>query len=379
MEKCDVAIIGGGIAGASLAYFLKTHAKGAGLSVVLLEQEEALAYHATGRSAAEFVLGYNAPEVMALARIARPFFDQPPEGFAEVPLLIRRGGLIYAGAENADRLSEQFAREQAANPALEWLSADETLARMPFLSRDALGGAYFDPDYWDIEVDALMSGYLRGARKSGLEVRLKSAFQSARREQEGWRIETASGPLLARVMVNAAGGWADPVAIASGVPPKAITPMRRTAVLVDLPEGIEARSLPELNEIDDSFYFKPDGGRLFVSPSDATPCEPADVQPEEIDIAWAMHHLESHTTLSVKRVAKAWAGMRSFAPDALPVVGFEPGIDGFFWLAGQGGYGILSSPALGNLAAHLLLGETLPETFTTEGLDAERFSPARFV
>ena len=378
MEKIDIAVVGGGIAGASLGFFLKMHAKGAGLSVALLEQEEATAYHSTGRSAAEFVLGYNAPEVMALARIGKPFFDRPPEGFADVPLLIRRGGLLYAGAENAGRLAEQFARESAVNPALEWLSTEATLAHMPFLSTEALGAAYFDPDYWDIEVDALMSGYLRLARRAGLEVRLKSALQSARREGDHWRIEIASGPLLARVIVNAAGGWADQVAEACGIARKEIVPMRRTAVLVDLPDGVEARSLPELNEIDDSFYFKPDGGRLFVSPSDATPCEPGDVQPEEIDIAWAMHHLESHTTLSVKRVAKAWAGLRSFAPDHLPVVGFEPGAEGFFWLAGQGGYGILSSPALGNYAAHLLLGEPLPPVYAEQGLSAQTFSPDRF-
>ncbi len=373
MDRVDVAIVGAGIAGASLAYFL-----GRGLSVALLEAEDQPGYHATARSAAEFVLNYNPPTISALARAARPFFDQPPEGFAAVPLLIPRGGLVIGHEEDAALFESQFDALAARVPGLTRLTPEEAVDRMPFLDPASFAFAYFDPEYWDIEADALLQGYLRGARHAGVELHLKSPVQALKRDGDGWRIETASGSLHAGTVVNAAGGWADRLAERGGVAPRGITPLRRTAILVDLPDGIDAARLPELNHIADSFYFKPDGGRLLVSPADETPCEPGDVQPEEIDIAWAVHHLESHSALRVKRVAKAWAGMRSFSPDRLPVVGFDPDAPGFFWLAGQGGFGILTSPALGALAAALVRGEPVPAGLAAEGITEVTFSPARF-
>jgi D-arginine dehydrogenase len=179
------------------------------------------------------------------------------------------------------------------------------------------------------------------------------------------------------MLVNAAGGWADEVAAMASVEPKGIVPHRRTAVLIDVP-GMDSGTMPEINELDEEFYFKPDAGRLLVSPADETPCEPADVQPEEIDIAWAVHHFEEATTIKVDRVTKSWAGMRSFAPDRLPVIGAAPDNPRFFWLAGQGGYGILSSPALGALAASMIVQAEIPEGFGETTLDPALFSPGRF-
>ncbi len=371
----DIAIVGGGIAGISLAYFLSQ----SGRSVLILEREEQPGYHSTGRSAAEFVLNYNAPDVQALARIAKPFFDDPPEGFASVPLLIQRGGLVIADAEHAARLERQFEDLLPHVPGLLRLTPEEAVERAPFLDASAIAAAYFDPEYWDIDVDALMQGYLRAARKAGTRLLTKAGLIEARHDGNRWQIVTAAGALTAGVLVNAAGGWADQVANLAGVKPLGITPMRRTAILVDLPEGIDAASLPEVNAVDDSFYFKPDGGRLLVSPADETPCEPADVQPEELDIAWAVHHLESNTSLRVRRVDTSWAGMRSFAPDRLPVVGFAADHPAFFWLAGQGGYGILTSPALGQLAAAILGGGDPGALFRREGLSEDRFAPARLL
>ncbi|MBB4065681.1 NAD(P)/FAD-dependent oxidoreductase [Gellertiella hungarica] len=373
MDRVDVAIIGGGIAGASLAWFL-----GGQQSVAILEAEDQPGYHATARSAAEFVLNYNPPAVSALARAARPFFDNPPEGFAAVPLLVPRGGLVIAHEEDAALFERQVAELAPRVPGLAVLTRAEAVARMPILDPDSFAHAYFDPEYWDIEADALLQGYLRGARHRGVALRLKSGVLDLDRQGGLWRIETASGPLLAETVVNAAGGWADRVAMLGGVAPLGITPLRRTAILVDLPDGIDASRLPELNDIADAFYFKPDGGRLLVSPADETPCEPGDVQPEEIDIAWAVHHLESHSSLGVKRVAKAWAGMRTFSPDRLPVVGYDPQAPGFFWLAGQGGFGILTSPALGALAAALIRHHPVPAHLAAEGITEQTFSPARF-
>lgn len=371
MQHYDIAIIGGGIAGLSLAYFLAGRR-----SVVVLEQEDALGYHSTGRSAAEFVLRYNSPEVCKLAAIARQFFDAPPDGFADVPLLRPRGGITIANAEKAERLRAQFEADRRLAP-LTPMTPDEAIAQVPFLDPVYVAAAYHDPEFWDIEVENLLQGYVKGARRTGAEIRTDAGVTSISDDGRQWRIDTRSGPVAARTIVNAAGGWADGVAGLAGVRPLGIVPHRRTAVLVDLP-GFDPSPMPEVNELDEDFYFKPEAGRLLVSPADATPCEPADVQPEEIDVAWAVHHFEQATILKVNRVARSWAGMRSFSADRLPAIGPDPEQARFFWLAGQGGYGILSSPALGSLAAALICGTAAPDGFADEGLDPAVFSPGRF-
>ncbi|MCF3643293.1 FAD-binding oxidoreductase [Rhizobium sp. TRM95111] len=372
MQVYDIAIIGGGVAGLSLAYFL-----GGKRSVVVLEREEALGYHSTGRSAAEFVLRYNSAEVCKLAAISRNFFDAPPYGFTDVPLLKRRGGIIVSESDKAERLRDHFARE-ADDAPLRMLSLDETLEMVPFLDPAYVAAAYHDPDFWDIEVESLLQGYIKGARYAGVEIRNRAEILGARDIGTKWQIETPDGYLQANIVVNAAGGWADPVAHCFGVRPKGVVPHRRTAILVDLPADIDAAGMPEVSELDECFYFKPDAGRLLVSPSDETPCDPTDVQPEEIDIAWAAHYFEQATTLSVRRIVSSWAGMRSFTVDRLPVLGPAPDHQRFFWLAGQGGYGILSSPALGSLAAALLIDDPEPEGFRQHGLALATFSPTRF-
>ena len=373
MQTFDIAIIGGGIAGLSLAYFLSPHR-----SVVVLEREEALGYHSTGRSAAEFTLRDNAPLVNALARASHAFMANPPEGFAAVPLLVARGSIMFGAEDKVALVRERFEQTKALGVAVEWLDEATLLARAPIMNPAYVAAAYFDPDYWDIEVDALLQAYARHARHNGAQILERRPFTGARREDGRWLIEAGSETLCAGVLVNAAGGWADTVASLSGVRPLGIVPHRRTAVTVDLPADVDAGRLPEMNEIADTFYFKPEGGRLLASPADATPCEPADVQPEEIDVAYAAHYVEEATTLSVRRVFRSWAGMRSFSADRLPVVGPATDEPSFFWLAGQGGYGILTSPALGSLAAALLTESPVPESLAREGIGTGTFSPARF-
>ncbi len=372
MQTFDVAIIGGGIAGLSLAYFLSPHR-----SVIVLERETALGYHSTGRSAAEFVLRYNAPEVCALAAIAKDFFDSPPEGFSDISLLKQRGGVMIATAEKASRLEEVFRSELAFTPELEPLNEEELLARVPILKPGYAAAAFYDPNFWDIEVESLLQGYVKGARRNSAEIRERHGVLSASHDGQAWIIETSASPVRAKTVVNAAGGWVDTTAEIFDVKPLGIVPHRRTAITVDLPEGVDVSDMPEINEIDEDFYMKPDAGRLLACPADATPCEPGDVQPEELDIAWAAHYVEEATTIPVRRVAKSWAGMRSFSPDRLPVIGFGPDRPDFFWLAGQGGYGILTSPALGALAASLLTGGPQPEGFKAQALNPEKFSPLR--
>lgn len=373
MQTFDIAIIGGGIAGISLAYFLAPHR-----SVAVLEQESALGYHSTGRSAAEFTLRDNPPLVNALARASHAFMKAPPEGFASVPLLIQRGSILFGTHGKEELVRKRFDEAAALGVAVEWLDEAALLARAPILDPAYCAAAYFDPDYWDIEVDALLQAYARHARHHGARIFENRTFSGARRIGGKWLIETNGQTISADVLVNAAGGWADTVATLSGVAPIGIVPHRRTAVTIDLPDGIDASRLPEINEIEDAFYFKPEGGRLLASPADATPCEPADVQPEELDVAYAAHYVEEATTVEVRRVFSSWAGMRSFSADRLPVVGPARDEPSFFWLAGQGGYGILTSPALGSLAATLLTGEQMPEPLARESIGADTFSPARF-
>lgn len=373
MQTFDIAIIGGGIAGISLAYFLSPHR-----SVVVLEREDALGYHSTGRSAAEFTLRDNAPLVNALARASHAFLMEPPAGFADVPLLIERGSIILGTEDKVALVRERFEQAKAQGITVEWLDEAAMLARAPMLKPTYAAAAYFDPEYWDIEVDALLQAYARHARRHGAQILEKRQLTGARRVGDRWLIETNEETIAAGTIVNAAGGWADTVAALCGVTPMGIVPHRRTAITVDLPEGIDASRLPEINEVEEIFYFKPEGGRLLASPADATPCEPADVQPEELDVAYAAHYVEEATTLNVRRIFKSWAGLRSFSADRLPVIGPAKDAENFFWLAGQGGYGILTSPALGSLAAALLTESPVPEPLAREGIGAKTFSPLRF-
>jgi D-arginine dehydrogenase len=213
MQSYDIAIIGGGIAGLSLAHFLAGRR-----SVVVLEQESAIGYHSTGRSAAEFVLRYNSPEVCALATIARRFFETPPEGFASVPLLRQRGGITIACADKAGRLQTQFEAERNHAPLVP-LTADEAIAQVPFLDPAYVAAAYYDPEFWDIEVESLLQGYVRGARRTGADIRTGAVVTAIRDDGRQWLVETSGGPVTARTIVNAAGGWADHLATLAGVTP----------------------------------------------------------------------------------------------------------------------------------------------------------------
>ncbi|MCV3239419.1 NAD(P)/FAD-dependent oxidoreductase [Mesorhizobium sp. ZC-5] len=372
-EAVDVAVIGGGIAGISLAYFLSPHR-----SVTVLERETALGYHSSGRSAAEFAFRFHSAIVGRLAKVSYPFLTNPPAGFTETELLKRRGNLLIADAEKAERLAQVFAEEGAAGPGLERLTVDQAIERAPILNPAYVVDAFYDPDCWDIEAENLLQGCAKGARGNEATIVNKAEVLAARREVDVWILETTAGEVRAKTVVNAAGAWADRTATLFGLKPLGIVPYRRTAITVDLPAGIDVGALPEICEIDEVFYMKPEAGRLLVSPADATESEPCDAQPEELDIAYAAWYLEQATTVAVSHVAHRWAGLRTFASDRVPVVGYSGEKEGFFWLAGQGGFGIQTAPAMGRLAADLVLGNTLAADFGEQGLTAAMFAPGRF-
>lgn len=366
-ETADIIVIGGGIAGASLAAELA-----AGRRVLLLEMESQPGYHATGRSAAMYEPSDGAPLVRALTRASGAFFANPPAGLVETPLLSPRGVLMlgYSG----DEATIEYVR----GCGYQDVDAAFARARLPVLRTDGAIAILWDGTAQDIDVDALHAGRLRALRRAGGRVVVDAKLLRGVRRDDVWRLETGAGDFEAPIIVDAAGAWADQVAMACGVRPVGLQPKRRSAAIIAGPEGARVNAWPEVMPVDYSFYCKPMGGKLMLSPAEEEPMEPHDAWADDLRLAEAAERLEAMTEIRVQRLERTWGGLRTFAPDGLPVVGFDPDAAGFFWLAGQGGYGIQTSPALTGLAAALLAGRALPAELAHEGVDAGQVSPRRF-
>ena len=368
--RADVLIIGGGIAGASAGYFLAPHAR-----VVLAERETGFGYHSTGRSAAEWTAVHYLGLMRAIVLFGKAFFDAPPRGFAEVALCRKRGNIMFA-PPGAEASAEEFIRHAGPlNDALVEISADRALEIVPFLRREVLSRVFYDPDNGEIEVDALHQGFLRGIRAAGGVTRSGVEFHGAERHAGGWRARVGDDVIEAATIVNAAGAWADVVAERAGVAPLGLEPRRRTALTFD--PGIDVRDVPPVDDMATGFYFKANAATLMVCPGDATPTPPCDAQPDELDVATAVDLFERYTSLEIRRLQSRWAGLRTFTRDGQPIAGFALDQPGFFWIVGQGGGGIMSSPALGELAATLVRGARWPARAVELGLDAGHLSPAR--
>jgi D-arginine dehydrogenase len=370
-HHADIIVLGAGMAGASLAAEL-----GAQRQVVLLEVEDQPGRHATGRSAAMFFESYGNDTVRALTRASRGFLEHPPEGFAEVPLMSPRAAMIVADSEGLPRLEERYAGPDA--PAtMQRLRPEQALALVPILRRDWLAGAFIDDSGCDMDVAAIHQGCLRVARRAGAHLVLGASEVALHRSGGLWQVRCRAGDFSAPVLVNATGAWADSVARQAGAAPVGLQPLRRTALTIPAPAGRDSRAWPMVIDVDETVYFKPDAGQLLLSPANEDPMEPCDVVPEELDIAIAVDRFETLTTEPVKRINHRWAGLRSFVADRSPVAGWDTQAEGFFWLAGQGGYGIQMAPALARAAVALLLGPELPADITAQGVRAEHLSPAR--
>lgn len=367
----DILVIGAGIAGASVAAELaRTH------RVVVLEAEDAPGYHSTGRSAAVFSESYGNEAVRALTRASRDFFYHPPADFSPSPLIKRRSWLHVASATQAGALDRFLATEDVAM-RVRRVGPEEALALSPLLRPQTVaGGGAYEPHAADIDVHALHQGYLRLLRQRHGTVVTGAQVTAAARAEGKWRVESGAGEFSAGTIIDAAGAWADRIAGLAGVTPVGIQPCRRTAALIELPEGPAPDTWPLTIDIEESYYFKPDAGLLLLSPADETPVEPGDVQPEDLDVAIAVDRLERATRLTVNHVRRKWAGLRSFAPDRSPVIGFDRAAPGFFWLAGQGGYGIQTAPAAAGLAAALIRGDTAAQSIG--GLDPAALAADRF-
>jgi D-arginine dehydrogenase len=369
----DFLVIGSGMAGAAAGYFLAEHG-----SVVLLEREETLAYHSTGRSAALYTETYGNAAIRALTVRSGDFFRNPPAGFTEMPLLTPRGVLYAARAQEKARFEEALAIGRRFAPSVRALAREEAIALCPVLRDDWLAHAFLEPDAMDLDVNAIHQGFLKGLRARGGQVVTGAAAQAIARHDGAWQVETPRGRFAAPNLVNAAGAWADEVAALAGVAPVGLVPKRRTVIIVETePPSHEAAQWPMVGDVGESFYFRPESGRLLVSPADETPVAPCDVQPEEMDMALAAARFENATRLKVRRIARKWAGLRTFAPDKTLVIGPDPTAPGFFWMAGQGGYGIQTAPAAGRALATLATAGTLEPELAARGVTPEQLLPTR--
>lgn len=374
MQEHDVLIIGAGIAGASLAWRL-AHA---GRSVLLLEREAQPGTHSTGRSAAMFMESYGPPGVRALTRASRAFYLHPPAGFADQPLLHPRHALFVATPDQRAALAALGDELAATGTQLKLLNAEQIVQAAPALKPGLFEQALLDTDGYDIDVDSLLQGFLRGARQAGAQLLVNAVPTQAERVGDAWRVTLSNGGVVqARIVVDAAGAWADEVAALFGAAPLGLEPRRRSAFTFRPPEGVDVSHWPMVSDVDETWYFKPDAGQLLGSPANADPVAPHDVQPEELDIALGIHQIQEATTLEIRRPTATWAGLRSFVRDGEIVIGFDDVQTGFFWLCAQGGYGIQSAAGASLLAASLIEGGTLPDELARHGVDPAVVSPSR--
>jgi len=368
----DFIVVGAGMAGASVAAALASTAR-----VALIEAERQPGFHATGRSAALFAPNYGSAIFRALTRASATFLRSPPENFSPHPLLHARGALYLARADQLERLEAARAGMRAGG-RLEMLSIGAALAKVPRLRPDYLAAALYEQDVYDIDVAALLQGFLRHGKSLGVQLHVGDRCSAPEWRAGAWHLQVTGKPLSAAVLVNAAGAWADELAIACGAPPLGLRAMRRTAALIDAPEGVSVDAWPVVFDVDEQFYFKPDASRLLISPAEEEPHPPGDVYAEDLTVAMGIERIEAALDFEVRRVGHAWAGLRTFAPDRNPVIGFDTRVPALFWCAGQGGYGIQSAPACAQLAAALARGEALPAPIEAEGITVEAVSPARF-
>jgi D-arginine dehydrogenase len=375
MNTADFLIVGGGVAGLSAASRLARHGK-----AVVLEAEDALGYHASGRSVSFSHFGIGNETVRGLTAWSQRFFEAPPEGFATVPLCQVAASIWLAREEMLDALEALYRDMSRFTDAVRYIGPDELSAMCPVLRTGpgAAVRAVLDPHGLKLDSDALLQSYARAVRSSGGEVLTGRRIACIEQGGELWRITTEGGekwetPLL----LNAAGAWADRIAALAGVRPIGILPRRRTIIVVDPPAGTDVSGWPFVHTAAADFYMLPEAGQILASPVDEVEDDPCDAQPEEYDLALAAWQLEQYTTLTVERIAHRWAGLRSFVADRVPTAGFDEKAPGFFWLVGQGGYGLQTSPAMAAIVEAQVIGKAWPAGLAELGVTEDRIGPAR--
>lgn len=366
----DVIVVGAGIAGASAAAELS-----ATRDVLLIEREPLPAQHASGRSASVLSETSGHPLVCALARLSRPFFESPPAGFAGHPLL-RRRGMVWVGEAGDEVLLDELAgRAATVGSTSRRLTFADARELLPSFAATAIAaGGVHEPDAMAIDAAAAIAGYVRVLGRNG--GRLATGAEAVSLVNDaGWRVRTPSGEWHARHVVNAAGAWADEVATRAGVPPLGLTPMRRTAAIVPVADDISG--WPLVMDVAGRYYCEPETGGLLISLADETPLAPCDAQPDELDVALALERVRDASRLPLRSVRRAWAGLRTFAPDRQPVMGEDPSAPGFWWLAGQGGAGIKTAPAMAQLLRLAMDRSPFPHQALDQNVTPDALTPAR--
>lgn len=367
---CDFLILGGGIAGASIGYRLAPHGK-----VIICEMENQPGYHTTGRSAAFYAETYGGSDIRPLTMCSKEFLKNPPEGFCDVPLITKRGALHIFNEDRRARAEEICSDMQKLLEGVHMINRQELIKITPILSPTGVAGAICDPDCGDLDVFALHQGFLRGFKQRGGDILNDAEMIGAKREKDSWLVNTRKGEVRAKVIVNCAGAWGDIVAERAGIKPIGLTPLRRTMVMVPAkdvdPDGVI------VIDLDEDYYFKPERGQYMVSPADETLSPACDAQPEVEDVAVAVDKFERATNSKVTRIENSWAGLRTFAPDRAPVIGFDDACDSFFWSVGQGGYGIQTAAAWSSTAASLIVTGDIPDNLKSLGGDKDNYSPSR--
>ncbi len=364
----DFLIIGGGVAGLSAGAALAKHGR-----VLLLEAEDSLGVHSSGRSATFSHFGIGGAAVRALTAHSRGFFLSPPDGFDALARI--SPALFIANTAMRRQLDDLERITRSLTTACERLAPDDIARFCPAVrtAPDAVVAGFVHLEGLRLEPHALLQGYARAIKAGGGQVVTGARIAGV---SPGWRVETEAGERYeAPVLVNAAGAWADRIATMAGVKRLGLTPLRRTIIVFDPPAETDVRDWPFVKTAVDYLYFLPDSGRLLASPVDENPDEPGDAQPDEYDMAVAAHRLTEFTTLEVRRITHKWAGLRTFAADRVPVAGFAPDAPGFFWLAGQGGYGLQTAPAMAEIVEALVTGSDWPNV----GVAREEITPDRLL
>jgi D-arginine dehydrogenase len=364
----DFLVIGAGIAGVSVAAHLAEQA-----TVTILEMEDRPSYHTTGRSAATYEPNYGPKPVLALTRASAAFFNKPPEGFAGGPLLTPRSSLFLEPHDQAEAAKAFLS--YATN--VEELSPNDLMKILPVLRAGYAKRGFLDPSTGDLDVDLIFGGFMRLFKARAGKLVLSAPAQSITRDSTLWTVTTPKGQFTATTLINASGAWGDVVAKLAGVKPVGLTPKRRSIGVIPIEGYPDFMRWPMATDCGETWYAKPQSGKMIVSSADATPVDPHDAYADDMAIAVGIERLMEATTIEVNRLEHSWGGLRTFAPDGCPVVGFDPSTEGFFWLVGQGGYGIQSAPALSRTAAALALRKPVPEDIAAHGLVLSEISPMR--
>ncbi|MCE2689035.1 MAG: FAD-binding oxidoreductase [Rubrivivax sp.] len=369
MATWDFLVIGGGIAGVSVAAELAPYGR-----TLVLEQESALGYHATGRSAAIVVPNYGAPPLRALTQASLPtLLEIEVEGH----LLAHRKGSLMLELPGQEGVLQASLEDPDRQGRMHEVTLDEALQRVPILRREAIVRAGWEPDVWALDADGLLQWYRRRARAAGAEFRLNAKVTALERVGDVWQVTASGVTEQAVTVVNAAGAWADTLATRAGLRPLGLQPKRRTALTVPAPTGHDVQGWPAVIDLGETRYFKPDAGALMLSLAEETDSPPCDAWADDEDVATAVDRVQQIADLPVDRVISTWAGLRTFAPDRVPVVGWARDGEGFLWLAGHGGYGLQTAPAMAQLAASIVLGTAPPEALGIARVDATALSPGR--